>query len=98
MAKIALVVVFSLVLVLSIQSVVGEFAFSEKQINETTSKFKKAAEETTSSWGGWAKKKLRNFGLLSTMESVSAASSPDNAPSPAPGRSFGPEPAGAPMV
>ena len=51
MEKIALVLVLSLALVLSIQSVVGDDVLSPKQINKATSKFKDAAESLSSSTG-----------------------------------------------
>ncbi|XVE69868.1 hypothetical protein DITRI_Ditri10aG0026300 [Diplodiscus trichospermus] len=110
MAKIALVFVFSFALILSIQSVVGDNALSPDalspgaapspgQTNGVTSGFKDAAEsvkETASSLTGWAKDKLRGFGLLSPKESMSPASPPGKAPAPAHVRPFGLGPAAAP--
>ncbi|XWS14563.1 hypothetical protein CRYUN_Cryun35bG0020800 [Craigia yunnanensis] len=110
MAKIALVLVFLLALVLSIQSVVGDDSLSPEQVNKATSVFKDATQsmssaagstaesvkETSSSWTDWAKDKLRGYGLMNPKESVSSA--PENAPAPAYSRSFGPGPTAAPMV
>ncbi|XWS21048.1 hypothetical protein CRYUN_Cryun30bG0021800 [Craigia yunnanensis] len=111
MAKIALILVFSLALVLSIQSVIGDDVLSPEQINEAASEFKEAAQslssstgnaaesvkESASSWTDWAKDKLRGYGLLSPKESRLSASAPENRPAPAYARSFGRGPAAAPM-
>ncbi|XP_021285145.1 uncharacterized protein LOC110417233 [Herrania umbratica] len=112
MAKTVLVLAFSLTLVLSIRSVVGEDALSPEQIDKATTEFKEitqslshgagnAAEsvkETASSLTDWAKDKLRDYGWLSPKGAP--ASAPVIAPAPALARAFGPGPgpAAAPIV
>ncbi|XVF73756.1 hypothetical protein PTKIN_Ptkin13bG0007700 [Pterospermum kingtungense] len=105
MAKSALVVVLALVLIISIQFVVGDDIFSQEQVDKFTSNVKDAAqnvaenvEDTSSSWSSWAKEQLRDFGLLSPKEIVSAgsASAPENAPASGYSSSYESEPAATP--
>ncbi|XVE92917.1 hypothetical protein REPUB_Repub01dG0144900 [Reevesia pubescens] len=97
MAKMALVLLFTLALVLSIQSVVGDNALSPEQATQSpSSSAGNPGEESGSSLIDWAEDKLRSYGLMSPKDSGSSASTP--APGPAAyGRSFGPGPTATPM-
>ncbi|XVF36093.1 hypothetical protein REPUB_Repub19eG0028700 [Reevesia pubescens] len=91
MAKIALVLLFTLALVLSIQSVIGEGAVSPgPATSQSPSSSTENAGEESSSFSKWATDKLRYYGLMSPKDSGSSA----EAPGPAAYETyFGPGPA-----
>ncbi|KAB2619605.1 hypothetical protein D8674_015474 [Pyrus ussuriensis x Pyrus communis] len=69
MAKIAFVLIFSLVLLISIHAVLGDDNFMEtakgaaESMSESASDAFKEAKETTSTWGDWFKDKFHDVGL-----------------------------------
>ncbi|XVF57390.1 hypothetical protein PTKIN_Ptkin06aG0201400 [Pterospermum kingtungense] len=99
MAKIALVLVLSLALLLSIQRVAGDEALSPAPSSQgqSSSSAGTAPDGDEASWIGWAEDQLRGFGLMSPKKKLSEVSEPETAQSNVGPLGQGPAAAPAPM-
>ncbi|XVF57399.1 hypothetical protein PTKIN_Ptkin06aG0202300 [Pterospermum kingtungense] len=81
MAKIALVLVLSLTLLLSIQCVTGDESLSPAPSAQgpSSSSAGTATNGDEASWIGWAEDQLRGYGLLSPKEKLLGVSEPESA-------------------
>ncbi|XVF57393.1 hypothetical protein PTKIN_Ptkin06aG0201700 [Pterospermum kingtungense] len=99
MARIALVLVLSLALLLSIQCVAADEAFSPAPSAKgpSSSSAGTATNGDEVSWIGWAEDQLRGYGLLSPKKKLSEVSEPKSATFHVRPLGQGPAPAPAPM-
>ncbi|XVF57398.1 hypothetical protein PTKIN_Ptkin06aG0202200 [Pterospermum kingtungense] len=99
MAKIGLVLVLSLALLLSIQSVAGDRAVSPAPSAQgpSSSFAGTPPDDDEASWIGWAEDQLRGFGLMSPKKKLSEVSEPETAQSNVEPLGQGPAAAPAPM-